>query len=759
MLAATLSLLLLPAADSQKPEELSVHVHVTCVGKYDLHKTDGKSRVDETDEITIEYEATSHNTAPPGTPLWQMSTETSDYHFTVSGNGTGSADDISLSWTWKLVNATTDLRGLMKDLGPGSFEVALPDFQNDAKVEPQVQLQSAGQSKNWLEADAKKAVAQMAIHPLADGAATMFDTPLSKQDYDAMGQFYDQLKGTFDQNAKSFSKSGSASRTSSNALGMTSSIKVEYSFSFNQQPEDVEAILIPQDGYEKWMPEAGPDEDTRGNWMVVNVELQKKDKAGQKPRAKAKSFKFELIGVSKEPGVCLNWPPKAETKKDPDFDLKIDKEGNPSLQVAKDGQSATSGSDVQESSVIVSSYDWGGWGSLKVTAELDNGQTVGAHLKNKPGVTELKIPKDDNNNHIADAFESNGGNRSAPGGSSLPVASNGQSATGSPELQESSMIAFGYGWGAWGSSSTGAAQDQTVLDPYVDDDPLPKGDHNGDTLSYYEEYRGFQIKNEGGHVSTDPNRKDVFIHDRNHLGLGYFAQSGMDIHVLEDGEWKPEGKDWQKENGNVVNFNHGFGYLADAHVLILVDGPAPDRPGAEGETVPPLGSTAIGPPKNVIRVYVDRARCLGSRWGQLEVMNNVAHELAHSCTVLHHGDADYEAAEIWKRDPNGKWNPVTALFNNSRVISVPKGEHSGAMQCVMRYMHGSYYVHDGGQYRWRDPQTGAWVQGEEYGPAEKPGAVFCTGPDGDPPNSKLGRAADDRGNCSAQFCVNDLEHK
>lgn len=219
MLAATLSVLLLPAADSQKPEELTVHVHVTCVGKYDLHKTDGKSRVDETDEITIEYEATSHNTAPPGTPLWQMSTETTDYHFTVSGSGTGSADDISLSWTWKLAHATTDFRGLMKDLAPGSFEVALPDFQNDAKVEPQVQLQSAGQSKNWLEADAKKAVVQMAIHPLADGAATMFDTPLSKQDYDAMGQFYDQLKGTFDQNAKSFSKAGTASRTSTNPWG------------------------------------------------------------------------------------------------------------------------------------------------------------------------------------------------------------------------------------------------------------------------------------------------------------------------------------------------------------------------------------------------------------------------------------------------------------------------------------------------------------------------------------------------------------
>lgn len=696
MLAATMSLLLLPAADSQKPSDLTVHVHVTCVGKYNLHKTEGKDRFDETDEITIEYEATSHTTAPPGTPPWQMSTETTNYHFTVSGSGTGSADDITLSWTWKLVNATTDLRGLMKDLGPGSFEVAVPDFQNDAKVEPQVQLQSAGQSKDWLEADAKKAVAQMAIHPLADGAATMFDTPLSKQDYDAMGQFYDQLKGTFDQNAKSFSKSGSASRTSSNPLGMTSSINVDYSLNFNQQPEDVEAILIPQNGYERWMPQAGHDEDTPGNGLMVNVVLQKKDKPGEKPNAKAKSFKFELVGVSKEPGVCLNWPPKEKTKQSPDFDLKIDQDANPGLQVAPDGQSATTTGDLQQSSVIVFSYDWGGWGSLKVTADLGN-QTVTAHLQNKPNVAELKIPKDDNGNHVADTWELSG------------------------ELKDAD----------------------------VDLDTNPIGDHTGDALSYYEEYRGFMVQ--GEHERTDPNRKDVFIYDMNHLGLGYFPLSGMSTHVLRKDEytWVPPSD--PRQNGRVVNFNHGFAHLGDEHVLLLVNGPAPDAPGVLGEAV-----GGPGPPKMITGVYVDKAACLGSWWGDLEVQSHLGHELAHGCNVPHHGDGDYSPDDFWMKGQDGKWYPIGTP--SKQEVSVRQGEHSGAMQCIMRHYRSGYYEAGYGKYRWRKPGEKVWTQGEEYGIAEIPGDMFCTGPDGAPPNKRLGPAAPGRGDCSEKFCVNDLKH-
>jgi len=549
MVAGILCLLLTPAADSQKPEELTVHVHVTCVGKYNLHKSDGSTRLDETDQITIEYDATSHNTAPPGTPPWQMSSETTDYHFTVNGTGTGSADDISLSWTWKLVDAAKDFRGLVKEIGPGSFEVALPDFQSDAKIEPQVQLQSAGKSKNWLEANVKQMVVGMGIHPLADSAATFFDTPLSKQDYDAVGQFHEELKGTFDQNAKSFTKTGSASRTSTNPLGMTSSIKVEYSLSFNQQPEELEAILIPDQGYEDWMPEgSAAGEDSAGGLFRVDVKLRDKNDP-KKQVTKNATFTFQLEGVSSEPGVNLNSPPEDQVKGTPD--LAFEQKYNSGLDVTAAWQTQSGGAgdkatskkkDIQ-STAFISSFDYGGWGTLKVYADVEDGQHLTAHLEDQASVEELKLPKDDNNNHIADVWEKQ-------------------------------------------FKLTSTAGD-------ADDDATPTGDGTlGDGLSLYEEYRGFMVITAGKDLPqekrTDPTRKTLFVDDQvgGVKGVELFAAaSRLEVYEIED-----EGMNL----AHVVNFNHKTGHAVDQHGLWMTGWESSDW-GGEAE---------IGPPKYVTHVHI-----------------------------------------------------------------------------------------------------------------------------------------------------------
>jgi len=706
LLACAVCLLLLPAADSQRPDDLTVHVHVIWTGNVTFNRSEGKNQVEENDQITITYDVTSHKTAPAGTPPWGIYPGTDNYQFTVSGGGSGTAHfqgspkTYSASWTWHLADAPKDEQTVM-ELQPGSFQVSLPDL-NRVKID--APMQGPSQPKD-LEGALVDTFGALSVGPKALLAVESLGIPSSMDDLDVYTRFGNQLKGTFDENSKAFSRSGSASLSRNKPqLGMTSSTQVTYSLNFNQQPEDVEAILIPDKHYQDWMPEAGSDEDTPGNGMLVKVELQKKDKPGEKPRAKAKSFKFELTGVSKEPGVCLNWPPKEKTKEKPDFDLKIDTDGNPSLQVASDGQSAKSGPDLQDSSVIVFSYDWGAWGSLKVTAELDNGQTVVAHRQNKSDVTELKIPKDDNNNHVADGYEIEG--------------------------------------------ETSAAD--------ADDDPLPKGDHTGDTLSYYEEYRGFQVS--GGHVRTDNNRKDVFVYDRDQIGVGYFPASGMNIHLLQRDEYtKVEVNDPLHENARVVNFNHDFAHLGDAHVVMMVNGVAPDEPGRLGETV-----GGPGPPKKIIAVYVDKWGCLGSKWGNLELQDNIAHELAHACNVQHHGERDYEPVDgsIWKRGPDGKWYPMGTPTRHD--VAAQHGQHSGSMQCIMRYYRAAYYEHDGGRFRWKRPRgdtgTWTWVEGEAYGPTEVPGTLYCTSQDGDPTNPKTGPTAEDRGFCSEQFCVNDLKH-
>jgi hypothetical protein len=690
MLAGATCLLLLPAAESQKPEHLTEHLHMTWVANWEVHNADVYSKSDSSDHITVELDATAHATAPAGTPPWQMNPTITAFHYAVSGNGslamTQKHEWAKGSWTWGLAEAPKD-PSQIATLDNGSFSFT-PFGLDELKIEPQGQVESGGEGVPTQSVPASNAATGvLAALPLVYAHVSV-------------KSFYDQLSGTFDPNTKAFTKTGKASGSYSGNWSdgsLTGSVDAEYSLNFNQQPEDVEAILIPQKGYEQWMPQAGHDEDTPGNGLLVNVELQKKDKPGEKPRAKAKSFKFELTGVSKEPGVCLNWPPKEKTKQNPDFDLKIDKDANPGLQVAADGQSATATGDSQEGSVIVFSYDWGAWGSLKVTAELDNNQTVVAHLQNRPGVTELKIPKDDNGNHVADARE--------------------------------------LSW--------------EPKDAHADSDVSPIGDHTGDTLSYYEEYRGFMVQ--GEHQRTNPNRKDVFIYDMNHLGLGYFPLSGMSTHVLRQDEytWVPPSD--PRQNGRVVNFNHGFAHLGDAHVLLLVNGPAPDDPGVLGEAV-----GGPGPPKMITGVYVNKAACMASWWGDLEVQSHIGHELAHGCNVPHHGDGDYEPDDFWMKGQDGKWYPMDTPGNHE--VSVRQGQHSGTMQCIMRHYRSGYYEAQEGKYRWREPGKTAWIQGEVYGRADIPGDLFCTSSDGNPPNARVGPAAPGRGDCSEKFCVNDLKH-
>jgi len=497
--------------------------------------------------------------------------------------------------------------------------------------------------------------------------------------------------------------------------------------------EEVEVILIPQEGYDKWMPIAGLSEDKPGNQLRVKVELRKKG-TDQKPLwTTADKFTFQLVDTSHQPGTCLNWPPPEQTKSPADFDFKIDKDQNPDLDVKPDGQSATSKKpDLQQMSIWISSYDWGGWSKLQVSADLSNGQkNVAAELQGRPGVKEVSIPKDDNNNHVADAWE----------------------VTGEP------------------------------TDATADEDSSPTGDpkHNGDVLSYYEEYRGFHISSqitpvpyvEGrtldrNHVRTDPGRKDIFIYDKGNLGLGYFAASGMAIHGLQKDEFtKIDVNDPKTQNALVVNFNYGYAHLGDdqpnMHVIPLINRVPPDDPGRLGELYP-AGDPRT--PKDSVAVYINRDGLRKCSFGDKELQNEIAHELAHACFVKHHGDDDYEAAEIFQRMTGGQFKPMQTICGLTKggtpancYVSVPQGQFSGAMQCIMRY-HGSngYYVQANGPFQWKD-KSGQWVYGDLYGPTEEPGKIFCTRQDNSSSsNVRFGPALTGRGNCIEQFCVNDLKH-
>jgi hypothetical protein len=683
-------------AAGQKQEQLFIRVTERVDGK--LTTSFGQS------DLHFTFTATARNTGDPGTGPSGISTTTTDYACTVQGGGKITQVQDGTEVTTAVTYKSKDIPHVgisLAQIGQGTYEINA-DFGAHCGLDMDVQISG----NNAVAQRMVGGIAAIELTPTVFllGASNLAYDPFLKAGSPEGLQFYQRRSGTFDPNSKSFTRSGQASapwthKVPDGSATVSGSIDLNYTIGFNQEPEEVEAVITPVGDYDHWEPKAGDDEDTPGNGLAFNVVLQKKGESGKAPNKKAKSFKFELSDVSHEPGVCLNWPPKDRAKTS--ADLKIDKVANPDLHVADDGQSATSGAGLLGSSVIIFSYDWGAWGKLKVTATLEDDSTVVAHLKDKPDVEVVTIPKDDNGNHIAHAWTKD-------------------------------------------NVLTGSTQAES------DDDDQPEGDgHTGDGLSLYEEYRGFTTG--GAHRRTSPNVKDLFVYDLDNLGLGSFGASGLSVHFLGISEFTTvHGSD---PNPLVVNFNHGFAHLCDVHVLLLVDGEAEGRLGmAEG---------GPGTPKKIQRVVVDVAKCMRCRWQELDVANNVAHELGHSCNVHHHGEDNYNPGGVWQRKNDGNWYP---LGETGRDVAAPHMQNSGDQNCIMRYIYAGYYEYSQGQYRWHNPnKPNAWIYGESYPPAVQPGTIFCTSPEGTgenaPGHTPVPKAGDAKlGACARQICVNDLKH-
>jgi hypothetical protein len=202
-----------------------------------------------------------------------------------------------------------------------------------------------------------------------------------------------------------------------------------------------------------WMPEK--DNTTKFTANIIPEDVKGK-------------IKFILSNVSDEPGYCLN----AGKQSTADKDLKFESDKNPLFYISQKGAVAESKKEVNTIDVVVSSFDYGSYGNIEVEAKVQN-KIAKSETKN--------IPKDDDNNHIADSWPYNSGN----------------------------------------------ATD--------DNDNVPVGANLGDGLTRYEEYRGFMIN--GVHTRTNPNEKDLFIRDENTIGIGNAGALQFNIHLINNSEW------------------------------------------------------------------------------------------------------------------------------------------------------------------------------------------------------------------------------
>jgi hypothetical protein len=341
-------------------------------------------------------------------------------------------------------------------------------------------------------------------------------------------------------------------------------------------------------------------------------------------------FRFTLFDVTQEMGYALNAGDGVE--RDLRFDLNVNRtpqEGFEPPVETELGYEITTATRSRSAGVKAAAWDYGAWGRVKAEVNFDGAWRA---CKTRTGKDWVNVPRDDDDNRIADSWEQQ------HGVSGQPAASDG--------------------------------------------DALPAGREAGDGFSNYEEYRGFFTardrdgtgwsRSHGTWASTDPTKKDVFVHDGIGLGVGAFPRTGLSVHLVDADQY----------NGNqsrVVNFNTGYAAFDPARGqkgLFLHDGPLPA--GTAGMVKPDIGS-----PNVVTDVIVDLAQV---EYGD-EMLWVIAHELGHAVGLTHPG----EYATV---DCSGTSRPS---------VAVQGGVTSGDVSHVMRYHSANYYQgRDGVCYEYPD---------------------------------------------------------
>jgi hypothetical protein len=294
----------------------------------------------------------------------------------------------------------------------------------------------------------------------------------------------------------------------------------------------------------------------------------------------------------------------------------------------------------------------------------------------------------------------------------------------------------------------------------------------------YEEYRGFSHK--GEHLRTNPNEKDLFILDQ----VGHSEVKAEISKFEKTSQLKVHGQLTKEEinEDNVVNFNRKSATRVAQHGLVIV---GRQRHLGFSQSVSRSGNDNNSTPGSKKQIELDPCGTrplveglnldgTGNFVTSAFAYDSVAHEIAHGCSVWHHGDCDARWIE-WRRGTNvnevlespgdipvdvvperGLIALLTFVVDaegNSSVVEkylgVPQGQHSGNATCIMRYAAATALKRDSSARRIL------------LDPLNAPGrSLFCRSPQGTHynagPRNLFGSAHAGRGNCAGQICVNDL---
>ncbi len=343
---------------------------------------------------------------------------------------------------------------------------------------------------------------------------------------------------------------------------------------------------------EEWLPEgarnSGPGNSTSFTVTVTPSIIDSKE------------FEFQLRDVSAEEGMCINYGNSMAK------DLQFLPQAGFTIS-GSDNQFAKATTTDNTAVVTVTSYDFGAWGNIRCELTLD-GKTFLARVEG--GQDHAHIPRDDNSNQIADAWQYD-----SAGGSS------------------------------------GASDDN-------DNPGAGVHESSGDGLSRYEEYRGlyiFQV-----HTRTSPVSKQLFVYDGDDMGFGYFSETG--IYAVQIDHVDFGGCSLRRIN---LNWNHAN--IAFQHGIWLEDYDI-ENPYVWGQA----GSDGSpGQRDGSIRIDLTKiANRIDEPYTESFTDTVIAHELGHGVDIQHHmpwphtgGETDcvirYWTAWEWMRIGQGHPEDVT----------------------------------------------------------------------------------------------------
>jgi hypothetical protein len=458
------------------------------------------------------------------------------------------------------------------------------------------------------------------------------------------------------------------------------------------EPPETEVSVEPDASYDDWIPAGNVGQpETPAAWLQVKVKVHRKDDPDTLVPA---TLRFTLQRVSRERGVCLNWPP-GDANSDPDLRLKFEDSqlGVPS----DDGTSIQTNRPVKELVLIVDAYDFGAWGTLQVSGTDVNNRAVAVKVRGKQS-NELYIPLDEDQNHVADAWK--------------------------PD------------------DATGKRSDE-------DDEHQEGNIHDGDGLTLYEEYRGFVEAGEPR--KGDPAKKDFFI--QNLIG----AQAIPGIGLFQDAtelvvhhRFTEQELDWER----VINRYSSSGRKQHGVVLAMhqpgadpgyseaIGGPGPPA------KVSPILITSKKTPMDYEVAHELLHACNVAHHGETD--KEVRWVAAIQQGVLTEKDCG-STKQITAFAESGEpldWGRMRERGPLQVLMPAQHGQVSGEEECLMRYVYGGLIA----RIDSTDPKVRRLTRSGEIG------TKLCRSGAGtgiNATNIGWGNATNGRGNCFGQIHVND----